>query len=189
MLAAATVHADGSVEAGAKKSVTCAACHGQDGNSANPQWPSLAGQHAKYTVRALKAYKNGTRQNVLMSGQAMALSEQDMEDLAAYYAAQDPVRREADPELADLGERLYRGGNREQGISACIACHGPTGRGNPAAGWPSVAGQHATYSANALRAYASRERKSDPQQMMRTTAGMLSDEQIAAVASYMQGLR
>lgn len=185
-----TAGAAGSVEDGKSKAATCAACHGADGTSPNPEWPSLAGQHAKYTERQLKAFKDGDRANVLMQGQVMALSEQDMADLAAFYAAQPVPRLTANPKLVARGERLYRGGDRDRGISACIACHGPTGRGNPAAGYPVVAGQHATYNIAQLEAYASGARKSDsPQQMMRNIASLLSDEDIAAVASYMQGLR
>jgi cytochrome c553 len=181
--------AAGSAEAGAQKAATCAACHGQDGNSINPEWPSLAGQHANYIVRSLEAYKDGSRNNVLMAGQVTALSEQDMLDLGAYYEAQKPVKRTANPDLVNRGERLYRGGDIDRGISACIACHGPTGRGNPAAKYPMVSGQHAAYTAGQLKAYRAKERKSDPNQMMRTISALLNDEDIAAVAEYIQGLR
>lgn len=181
--------AAGSAESGERKAVTCAACHGQDGNSLNPEWPSLAGQHEKYVINSLKAYKDGKRSNVLMTGQALALNEEDMADLAAYYAAQTLTQRLADPALVVQGERLYRGGNRDSGVSACIACHGPTGRGNPAAGYPSLAGQHDVYTAAQLRAYASAERKSDAGQMMRNVAARMTEEEIIAVSSYIQGLR
>ena len=181
--------AAGSVEAGQQKAVTCAACHGSDGNSVNPEWPSLAGQHPRYLADSLQAFKAGERNNVLMSGQALSLSDEDIQDLAAFYAAQTPARRTADPALVAAGERLYRGGDLERGISACIACHGPGGRGNPAAGYPVIAGQHATYTAAQLRAYASGERKSDPAQMMRNISGKLNADDIKAVASYIQGLR
>ncbi len=181
--------AEGSIEAGKQKAATCAACHGNDGNSLNPQWPSLAGQHATYIVRTLKAFKSGDRKNVLMAGQVSGLSDQDMEDLAAWFQAQKPVHRTADPELVARGERLYRGGDIDRGISACIACHGPTGRGNLPAAYPALAGQHATYTATQLKAYADGNRKSDPNQIMRSIASLLNDDDIAAVASYIQGLR
>lgn len=181
--------AEGSIEAGKEKAATCAACHGNDGNSLNPQWPNLAGQHATYIVRTLKAFKSGERKNVLMAGQVGALSDQDMEDLAAWFQSQKPVHRTADPELVAHGERLYRGGDIERGISACIACHGPTGRGNLPAAYPALAGQHATYTATQLKAYADGSRKSDPNQIMRSIASLLNDNDIAAVASYIQGLR
>lgn len=190
ILTAGAATAEGSAERGEQKAATCAACHGADGNSLNPEWPSLAGQHEKYFVQSLKTFKpGGGRNNPLMLGQVMALSDQDMLDLAAYYKAQKPARRAADAKLVEAGERLYRGGNRERGTSACIACHGPTGRGNPAAAYPSLSGQHAAYSANQLRAYASGERKSDAGQMMRGIAATLSEEDIAAVSAYIQGLR
>lgn len=181
--------ARGSAEAGQAKSATCAACHGADGNSFNPEWPSLAGQHAGYIVQQLEAFQDGTRQNVLMTSQAQGLSEQDMLDLAAYYTRQVPKPGTADPELARLGEDIYRGGNPETGVTACIACHGPTGSGNPAAEYPVVRGQHATYLARALEAFANDDRRSDPNQMMRNIAARLDEDEIAAVASYMQGLR
>lgn len=187
---AAPAFAQGSIERGKEKSVTCAACHGQDGNSLNPEWPSLAGQHEDYIVRALKAYRpGGARNNALMLGQVSALSDQDMLDLAAYYASQPRKPLTADPDLVAEGERLYRGGNQARGISACAACHGPRGLGNPGAAYPAVAGQHATYTANSLRAYASKERKSDPNQMMRNISGLLTEDDIAAVSSYIQGLQ
>jgi cytochrome c553 len=150
-----TALAEGSVEAGQQKSAVCMACHGPDGNSLNPEWPNLAGQHASFIVAQLQAFKSGERQNPLMSPMAVGLTEQDMLDLAAFYAAQAPAALEADPALVEAGRKLYLGGNQETGVSACIACHGPTGRGNPMALYPVISGQHATYLASALRAYAS----------------------------------
>jgi len=179
----------GSAEAGREKSATCAACHGGDGNSFNPEWPSLAGQHASYLIRQLEAYQSGARQHVLMTPQAQNLSEADIRDLAAFYSEQALQPRTADPELARLGENVYRGGNPDTGVSACIACHGPTGAGNPAAAYALVRGQHAAYLVNTLRNYASGERRSDPNQMMRNIAALLDDDELAAVAAYMQGLR
>lgn len=178
-----------SAEAGQAKSVTCAACHGADGNSSNPEWPSLAGQHEKYFVASLKSFKNGDRKNVLMSSQAMILDDEAMEDLAAYYAQQTVTKRTADPNLVDQGERLYRSGNKEKGISACIACHGPAGRGNPLSSYPALAGQHAKYTAAQLLAYRSKDRATDSAQMMRSVAALLSEDEIEAVASYIQGLQ
>ena len=178
--------AEGSVEAGQQKSAVCMACHGPDGNSLNPEWPSLAGQHASYIAAQLAAFKSGARQNPLMTPMAIGLTEQDMLDLAAYYEAQQPAAGEADPELVEAGRQLYLGGNQERGVTACIACHGPTGRGNPMAQYPVIAGQHATYAAIALRAYASGERANS---MMQEIAANMSEEDIAAVSSYIQGLR
>ena len=181
---------DGSADQGQAKSTTCAACHGADGNSVNPEWPSLAGQNAKYLYQQLQAFKSGKRQNVLMSSQAMILSDEDMRDLAVYYESQSKTPRAvANPDTVSTGERLYRGGDQEAGIAACIACHGPRGIGNPAAAYPRIAGQHATYTASSLRAYASGERKSSMNQAMNNIAVRLNDEQIEALASYVQGLR
>lgn len=181
--------AEGSAEAGKTKSAVCAACHGVDGNSVNPEWPSLAGQHGAYIASQIGHYQNGARQNVLMSPQASALSDQDIQDLAAYFSAQSLQPKEADPDLLARGERLYRGGDVDRGITACIACHGPRGQGNPLAGYPVVAGQHSTYLAGQLRLYASGERHSDPNQMMRSIARRMTEQDILAISSYMQGLR
>ncbi len=184
-------YAQGSVEAGKAKAASCAACHGFDGNSITPEWPSLAGQHPEYIIRQLEAYQNGDRDDVLMTAFADPLSAEDIEDLAAYFATLPAVQRGADPELVELGQRIYRGGLPDRSVAACIACHGPSGRGNPLAAFPIVRGQHATYIANTLRAYATGERRSDGSvnQMMRDIAVSLREEEIEAVASYMQGLR
>ncbi|HLF10235.1 MAG TPA: c-type cytochrome, partial [Gammaproteobacteria bacterium] len=181
----------GSVEAGQAKSVTCTACHGADGNSAAPEWPSLAGQHASYIVRQLEAFKSGERQDVTMTVFAMMLSEQDVLDVAAYFAAQTPLPKGADPASISLGQQIYRGGVPERGIAACIACHGPGGHGNPLAAYPSISGQHAAYVAKTLAAYKSGDRRSDTDlnQMMRNVTEMLLEDEIAALASYVQGLR
>jgi len=178
--------AEGSVEAGQQKSAVCAACHGPDGNSFNPEWPSLAGQHKAYMVTQLTAFKEGRRQNELMSPMAMGLSEQDILDLAAYYAAQKPAALEADPDLVAGGRRIYLGGDPERGVTACIACHGPTGYGNPLAGYPVVAGQHSAYTTAALKAYADGARHN---QMMQEIAARLAEDDIRAVSAYLQGLR
>jgi cytochrome c553 len=180
---------EGSAEAGKAKSAVCAACHGMDGNSINPEWPSLAGQHAEYIVVQLTAFQSGERQNVLMTPQAMNLSDEDKADLAAYYSSQSLTPKEADPNLVQRGKSIYIGGDETRGISACIACHGPTGSGNPLAKYPAVAGQYAPYLAGQLRLYANSERTSDPNQMMRSIASRMTDEDIRSVTAYMQGLR
>lgn len=181
--------AEGSAEQGQAKAATCVACHGVGGNSANPEWPNLAGQHEQYIAKQLRAFKAGARQNPLMSPMAMTLSDQDVEDVAAYFAAQALTGLEANPALIPLGQRLYRGGDPRTGLPACGSCHGPSGSGNPAAAYPSIKGQYATYLAAQLRAYRAGTRKTDPNQMMRNVASTMSDEQIDAVASYVQGLR
>jgi cytochrome c553 len=185
----APAFAAGSVEAGQAKSATCSACHGMDGNSLSPEWPNLAGQHSAYVERQLKAFKAGERKNDLMAPMAMILSDEDMADLAAYYAVQPARGGETEPSKLALGQRVYRAGDVQKGVIACAGCHGPTGRGNPLAGYASIQGQHALYVANQLRAYKSGGRGTDPNQMMRNVAALLSDEEIDAVASYVQGLR
>jgi len=181
--------AAGSAEAGQAKSATGMAGHGMDGNSANPEWPNLAGQHASYIQKQLKQFKAGERQNPLMSPMAMILADQDVEDLAAYFSSQKlRPTGETDPSKLKLGERIYRGGS-PNGAPACAGCHGPSGAGNPAAAYPHIGGQHATYAAIQLRAYKAGTRATDPNQMMRNVAGKLTEDEIDAVASYLQGMR
>lgn len=182
---------DGDVAAGKAKSATCAACHGADGNSITPLWPNIAGQSAKYLQQQLLAFKEGKRMNPLMTSQAMLLSETDMADLAVYFESLPAAAQAiADPNLLIRGEALYRGGNAEEGIAACIACHGPTGRGNPSPPYPALNGQHADYVAKQLMDYASGARKSDGvTKIMRQISERLSMEDIQALASYVQGLK
>ena len=178
----------GSVDAGRAKSATCAACHGVDGNSVTPDWPSLAGQHPEYIARQLKAFKTDERKSVTMKPFAQMLSDQDVADVAAYFAAQKPTPKGADPALISLGQQIYRGGIPARGTPACIACHGPNGHGNPFAAYPRISWQHAAYVTKALQDYKSGERASDANQMMRNVASLLKDDEIRALASYVQGL-
>lgn len=186
---------DGSAESGKAKALTCGACHGADGNSVNPMWPSIASQHSTYLYEQLIAFKgdaNGTktRSDPVMSTQVIALSDQDMRDVATYFESQAAAAKPvADPDVIDAGEQLYRGGDEEKGIPACMACHGPTGRGNPAASYPALGGQYAMYTAKQLRDYASGARKSDgPTKVMRDIAQRLSEKDIVDLSSYVQGL-
>ena len=181
--------AAGDATAGRAKSATCAACHNADGNSANPEYPKLAGLGAGYLFKQLQEYKDGTRPNAIMLGMSAALSEQDMLDLAAFYASQTITRGAADPELAPLGQATFLGGNLSSGVSACMACHGPAGAGNPAARFPALAGQHAQYTEAQLKAFRSMERANDAGQMMRNIAARMTDAEIKAVSSYIQGLQ
>ena len=182
---------EGSVDAGKAKAITCTACHGAEGNSANPLWPNIAGQHASYIQVQLHAFKSGKRNNALMAPQAMMLSDEDIRNLSVYFEnLPAAVQAVADSSTVKKAETLYRGGNPDTGVAACLACHGPTGRGNPAAKYPAIQGQHATYTAQALRDYASGARVSaDKTQVMRDIASRLSEEEIVALASYVQGLR
>lgn len=181
---------DGSVDAGKAKSITCTACHGQAGNSVNPLWPNIAGQSATYVYAQLAAFKDGSRSDPLMSAQAMLLSAEDMRNIAVYFESLPAAAQAvADPSKVDKGEALYRGGDADSGVAACLACHGPSGRGNPAASYPALQGQHATYTAKQLRDYAAGKRKSDGKtRIMREIAARLSDDDIDALSSYVQGL-
>ena len=186
---ATSVWADGNVEAGKTKSATCAACHGADGNSVNPEWPKLAGQHPNYIIKELNEYKNDKRANATMSPMAKPLSEQDMADLAAYFSSQAKKLGEADQTKVGLGEQVYKGGNNATGVAACAACHGPTGAGNPAANFPSLNGQHATYVKAQLLNFRSGARANDAGRMMRNVAAKMSDAEIDSVAEYIAGLK
>ncbi|MGB5491922.1 MAG: c-type cytochrome [Woeseiaceae bacterium] len=194
-LTAMTAQADslveGSIEAGKTKSLTCNACHGMEGNSANAVWPNIAGQNAPYIKDQLMAFKSGLRSNPLMSSQAMLLSDEDMADLAVYFESlPGAVQSIANEKLLVRGEALYRGGKKDKGVAACLACHGPTGKGNPAAKYPMIKGQHAAYTALQLRAYADGTRVGTGKvQIMHDIASRLDQQDIDAVASYVQGLK
>ena len=182
---------EGSAEAGMAKSITCTACHGAQGNSVNPLWPNIAGQSASYLLAQMTAFKDGSRSDPLMTAQAMLLSDEDLHDIAVYFEGLPAAAMAvADPGKVDKGQALYRGGDSASGTAACLACHGPTGRGNPAANYPALQGQHAVYTAKQLRDYANGGRTSDGKtRIMRDIAARLSQDDIDAVASYVQGLR
>lgn len=197
MAGAVSVHAAGDPEAGKAKTAVCAACHGADGNSMVPNFPKLAGQSAKYTVKQLKDMKEGKRNVPEMAAFLPGLSDQDMEDIAAYYASQSTKVGKADPALVELGQKVYRAGNAESGVTACAACHGARGKGMPAAGYPALSGQHAGYIESQLKAFraAGRGDEAGPYRdndgesmMMRATAARLSDSEIKALSSYINGL-
>lgn len=172
----------------------CAACHGPDGNSPLAANPSLAGQHPEYIYKQLGNFKSkdgkpAERNNAIMAGMAAPLSDDDMKNVATYYGSQTPRPRAArDTELVKQGQLIYRGGIAAKSVAACASCHSPNGAGLPAQ-YPRVAGQHAEYTAAQLKAFRVGERKNDPNSMMRTVAGKLSDREIAAVAEYIAGLR
>ena len=191
LMVSANAVALGDAEAGKAKSVTCAACHGADGNSAIPANPNLAGQVPGYISAQLAAFKSGERKNAIMMGQSMNLSQEDMDDLDAYYASL-PARvtsnlTEADAELAAAGEKIYRGGFAERGIAACMSCHGPSGHGIPK-NYPRVAAQHKEYLEQQLLAYKSGERMGYNGIMYDIAFG-LSEQQIKELSAYMAGLQ
>lgn len=188
---------DGKVADGATKAAVCAACHGPGGNSVNPQWPRLAGQSAVYIAEQLRLFRSGGRDNPTMKPLAATLKDQDIDDLAVYYEAQTPTGLEADPSYWQAGEAVYLSGDRARQVPACVACHGPVGRGNLAAGYPALRAQQSVYVAKQLNDYASGARYTganapagDPNAvMMLTIAKRLTPEEIRDVASYVQGMR
>jgi cytochrome c553 len=179
----------GNVETGATKAVVCQACHGANGNSTNPQWPSLAGIGADYIVEQLQNFKSGKRNNPVMMPNAMTLSADDMANLGAYFDSLVNTGLEADPSYWQAGEKLYRGGDQAREIPACMACHGPSGRGNEPAKFPALRGQQSVYVAKQLNDYASGARTTGPNGIMETIAKRLSAEDIRNLASYVQGIR
>jgi len=178
-------------KAGQAKAAVCGACHGPDGNSMAPNFPKLAGQGERYLNKQLHDIKSGKRTVLEMTGLLNNLSDQDLADIAAYFSSQKGSVGAADPKLVARGEALFRGGNLEKGLPACTGCHSPDGKGNAPAGFPHLGGQHAQYVTKQLTDFRKEEggRANDGDAMtMRTIARKLSDEDIAAVASYIQGL-
>ena len=192
---AANADAAGNADAGKQKTQACAACHGADGNSLAGAFPKLAGQNEKYLVKQLNDIKHGDRPVLQMTGQLDHLSEQDLKDIAAFYASQSTTVGFAKADLVEKGESIYRSGVAKKGVAACTACHAPNGEGNAPAGFPSLAGQHADYIEAQLRAF--RTGAEEPEagrindgetRIMRDIAGRMSDLDIRSVASYIQGL-
>lgn len=188
----------GDAAAGATKAAVCGACHGPTGNSANPEWPTLAGQHRQYIAEQLALLKAGVRIAPVMQPMAAPLSPQDMADLGAFFEKQTLVGLETEADGWQAGEKLYRGGDTKRGIPACIGCHGPNGRGNGPARWPQIRAQQPTYLAAQLKAYAAHTRytaiagQPSPAgyaDAMYDIAGRLSDADIKALAAYLKGLR
>lgn len=192
----------GDVAAGKNKAGVCAACHGRNGNATIAIYPKLAGQGAKYLYKQLKDFKSGVRKDPVMAGQVSGLSDQDMKDIAAYYAEQETTVGLVKKEYVELGQKIYRAGNAETGLAACIACHGPAGKGMAAAGFPALSGQNAEYTKAQLMAFRAagrgdhgkvKRRNNDGADgsatMMQDVAAKMSDDEIAAVASYLSGLR
>ena len=180
--------------AGKAQTLVCAACHGADGNSVVPTFPKLAGQNKKYLLKQLIEIKSGARSIPTMAGQLNAMNGKDLANIAAYYASQTTSLGQTKADLVDLGAKVYRAGSRERGVAACIGCHSPTGVGNGPAGYPLLAGQHADYIAAQLRAFRRGAeyddgRKNDGDtRIMRDIALRITDKEIDAVASYIEGL-
>lgn len=189
--------AAGDAVAGKNKAVQCVACHGADGNSAAPTFPKIAGQNVRYLLKQLKDFQSGAREGAMMTGMVAGKSEQDLADLAAFFASQKASLGASKKELLPLGEKIYRGGNPETNVAACTACHGPKGEGVALAGFPALSGQHASYITSQLNAFRAAgrgdfqgvKRTNDGEsKMMQEVAARLSDAEIEAVSSYVSGL-
>lgn len=192
----------GDAQAGAGKAAACAACHNADGNSVVPMYPKIAGQHERYIARQLALYKSGERADPIMLGFAATLSPQDMRDIGAFFAgtiagagmADDSLIAEgpnAGRKFYEVGETLYRDGDAARSLPACAACHGPTGAGNPGPAYPRLAGQHATYTTAQLNAFRNgtvHGSGENADATMAEVAKHLTDEEIASLASYIEGM-
>ena len=181
----------GDATAGQGKAALCAACHGADGNSVVPNWPKLAGQHAGYLERQLGLIKGGSRSVPEMTGFVMSLSDQDMADIAAYFSSQTVSAGLTDETLRSAGEAIYRAGNAATAVPACMSCHGPAGEGNPLSGYPALNGQHSVYTEKMLKGFRSGQQWGEDDsssKIMTSVTNRLSDAEIAAVSSYIQGL-
>jgi len=177
------------VEAGKAKSAVCAACHGADGNSSTPLWPSLAGQHASYIYKQLSDFKAGRRENASMTAMVVGLTDDDMKNLAAYYESQSAKPVGFDGELIDKGESIYRGGITETQVAACMGCHSPSGKGNGPAGWPSLKSQHPEYIVAQLQSFKQGTRANDTGKMMRNVVVRMSELEMQSVAAYIAGIQ
>lgn len=194
------VHA-GDAAQGEAKAAACGACHGMDGNSSDPQYPKLAGQHESFTARQLALFKTGERENAIMMGFAATLTAQDMRDLGAFYATRQAlpgsasdarISPDAEETWIARGEHLFRGGNPEQDTPACMACHGPSGRGNPGAKFPALAGQHTDYTKAQLLKFRDEQlvwgKDGNANTIMAAVTAGLTDQDIEALSSYIEGL-
>jgi cytochrome c553 len=193
------VWADGDADAGKQKTASCAGCHGQDGNSIIPAFPKLSGLGEKYLTAQLRHIKAGERVIVEMTGILDYMSDQDLQDMAAYYNSKK-IQISGAKEITllgindaqkvlEMGENLYRAGNIKTGVTACIACHSPSGKGNGPAGYPALGGQYAEYTEKQLLAYRSGERNSGANaKIMQGVAQALTDKEIKALANYISGL-
>lgn len=206
--ASSILYAEGSIKAGQGKVAACAGCHGESGNSMMPLFPKLAGQHPTYLTKQLTAFKDGIRNDPTMAPFALALSEQDMKDISAFYAAQkisantlpvfddddededEPVKETVSMDtLLAKGSDLYRNGDLKRDVSACIACHGPYGEGNQPASFPALKSQHADYLIKSLKDFKSGVRSNNPDNMMHMIASKMTDEEIEAVSYHISMMK
>jgi len=177
---------------GREKSSVCVVCHGSDGNSVVAAWPKIAGQSERYLIEQLKEFRKGqqgNRFNAVMFGITQALTDQDIADLAAFYAAQKPTPGVVEEQWVSLGEKIYRGGNSASGVPACAGCHDPKGLGNALAGFPPLSAQQSDYVIEQLKAFKSGTRLNDPNQIMQDITKRMTDSEIEAVGHYVSGLQ
>ncbi|MGY6214469.1 c-type cytochrome [Methylolobus aquaticus] len=186
-LAAPVALGAGDPTEGKQKAESCGGCHGPDGNGAAPIFPKLAGQHASYLTKQLHDFKTEKRPEPTMTAMALALSDDDMADIGAFYAAQ-AVQVEAAQEN-ELGRTIYRAGDPQRGVPACTGCHGPEAKGNEPAGYPALRGQYAAYLSKTLHDFKGKARYNDTNEMMRVVAAHLTDEEITGLSEYIAGLR
>ena len=185
---AGNVVAGGDPVAGKKKAALCIGCHGVDGNSSNPDWPSLAGQGEAYLAKQITDFKTGARKDGTMNAMVGGLNAADIANVSAFFASNKAKGGTASKESLEVGEKIYRAGIASRGIAACASCHGPSGAGNPAAKFPALSGQHAKYTMKALKDFSLGTRSNDPGSMMRVVAGKMKDSEMKAVAEYISGL-
>jgi len=188
MAVAGTAVAGGDPVAGKTKANLCIGCHGADGNSSNPDWPSLAGQGEGYLAKQINDFKSGARKDGTMNAMVGSLSETDVANVSAFFASNKAKLGSAAKDQVELGKQIYRAGIADRGVAACASCHGPTGAGNPAASFPALSGQHAKYTMKALKDFSSGARDNDLNGMMRDVAGKLKDAEMKAVSEYVSGL-
>ncbi|ABE56897.1 cytochrome c, class I [Shewanella denitrificans OS217] len=188
-------NAEGNAEAGKTKALICSACHGVDGNSMIDMYPKISGQHASYLEKQIHDFRSAAmsggkegRMDPIMGGMTMALSDQDIADLAAFFAS-NPIQAVAITDVPALGESLYKGGDTDRGITGCIACHGPDGKGAAAAGFPTLAGQHTNYIKIQLNKFRDGSRNNDLNGMMQDIAKKLTDSDIEALSKYISSIK
>lgn len=184
-----SLHALANAQTIQEKTAMCAGCHGAQGISANPDWPSLAGQHAPYLAKQLREYQNATTRNAaIMTPMVMQLSPDDIAEIATYYASLPRPEGKTPEKFQARGEELYRRGDFDKHITACIACHGPTGTGNAQAGFPALAGQQPGYTVLQLTAFQNKSRSNDLNSIMRDISSRMNHDDMEAVAYYLAGL-
>jgi cytochrome c553 len=187
----------------AQQTVTqvCAACHGAEGVSVASANPHLAGQHPEYIALQLDNFRQGLRKNPVMAAMAATLSAEDAKALAVYFSEKKPKPGTAkDKALAEIGQKIYRGGNSKSGLPPCASCHSPTGAGLPIQ-YPRLAGQYADYTYAQLQGFVKGDRGGEIQRadgkvvedtrgkIMATVAARMSEREMKAVAEYISGLR